>query len=146
MVTTDDPEHVSVAPRLCVLRRDEGDAWLSRGAAERAGLLDGDRVLEVNGHFVDDAPHLETSGFEGLHQVGRSFNGLGDLGGGRRDELHTGVVPEGGEPGLGEGHGGCGAQRDAVDALRNTLVATEVLMWFYIGECIGKGGLVGYAV
>merc|ERR1712168_264608 len=30
------------------------------------------------------------------------------------------------------------------DALRNGLVATEVLMWFYIGECIGKGGLIGY--
>uniref|UniRef100_A0A8C5PLL4 ATP synthase subunit g n=1 Tax=Leptobrachium leishanense TaxID=445787 RepID=A0A8C5PLL4_9ANUR len=24
------------------------------------------------------------------------------------------------------------------EALRNGLVATEVLMWFYIGECIGK--------
>ncbi|XP_072296973.1 ATP synthase subunit g, mitochondrial-like [Eucyclogobius newberryi] len=32
------------------------------------------------------------------------------------------------------------------DALRNGLVTTEVLMWFYIGECIGKGGLVGYDV
>ncbi|XP_063059590.1 ATP synthase subunit g, mitochondrial [Engraulis encrasicolus] len=32
------------------------------------------------------------------------------------------------------------------DAVRNGLVATEVLMWFYIGECIGKGGIVGYAV
>lgn len=32
------------------------------------------------------------------------------------------------------------------DALRNGLVATEVLMWFYIGECIGKGGIVGYDV
>lgn len=32
------------------------------------------------------------------------------------------------------------------DALRNGLVATEVLMWFYIGECIGKGGIVGYNV
>ncbi|CAL1580285.1 unnamed protein product [Knipowitschia caucasica] len=32
------------------------------------------------------------------------------------------------------------------DALRNALVTTEVLMWFYIGECIGKGGLVGYDV
>lgn len=32
------------------------------------------------------------------------------------------------------------------DALRNGLVATEVLMWFYIGECIGKGGLIGYDV
>ncbi|XP_066517797.1 ATP synthase subunit g, mitochondrial [Hoplias malabaricus] len=32
------------------------------------------------------------------------------------------------------------------DALRNGLVATEVLMWFYIGEIIGKRGLVGYDV
>lgn len=32
------------------------------------------------------------------------------------------------------------------DAFRNGLVATEVLMWFYIGECIGKGGLIGYDV
>ncbi|KAJ8347767.1 hypothetical protein SKAU_G00263560 [Synaphobranchus kaupii] len=32
------------------------------------------------------------------------------------------------------------------DALRNGLVATEVLMWFYIGEIIGKGGIVGYNV
>ncbi|XP_070829960.1 ATP synthase subunit g, mitochondrial-like [Chaetodon trifascialis] len=32
------------------------------------------------------------------------------------------------------------------DALRNGLVTTEVLMWFYIGECIGKGGIVGYDV
>ncbi|KAG9351458.1 hypothetical protein JZ751_022708 [Albula glossodonta] len=30
------------------------------------------------------------------------------------------------------------------DALRNGLVATEVLMWFYIGEIIGKGSIVGY--
>ncbi|KAK3509507.1 hypothetical protein QTP70_035161 [Hemibagrus guttatus] len=32
------------------------------------------------------------------------------------------------------------------DALKNGLVATEVLMWFYIGEIIGKGGIVGYDV
>ncbi|KAL2094987.1 hypothetical protein ACEWY4_009706 [Coilia grayii] len=32
------------------------------------------------------------------------------------------------------------------DALRNGLVATEVLMWFYIGEIIGKRGIVGYDV
>ncbi|KAG5284115.1 hypothetical protein AALO_G00023120 [Alosa alosa] len=32
------------------------------------------------------------------------------------------------------------------DAMRNGLVATEVLMWFYIGECIGKRGIVGYDV
>ncbi|NXK86248.1 ATP5L synthase, partial [Formicarius rufipectus] len=32
------------------------------------------------------------------------------------------------------------------EALRNGLVATEVLMWFYIGEIIGKGGIIGYNV
>ncbi|XP_007894312.1 ATP synthase subunit g, mitochondrial [Callorhinchus milii] len=32
------------------------------------------------------------------------------------------------------------------EALRNSLVAAEVLMWFYIGEVIGKGSLVGYNV
>ncbi|KAG1958882.1 ATP synthase subunit g, mitochondrial [Pimephales promelas] len=32
------------------------------------------------------------------------------------------------------------------DAMRNGLVATEVLMWFYIGEIIGKRGLIGYDV
>merc|ERR1711976_275855 len=35
-------------------------------------------------------------------------------------------------------------QTTVKDAVRNGLVATEVLMWFYIGECIGKGGLIGY--
>jgi F-type H+-transporting ATPase subunit g len=28
----------------------------------------------------------------------------------------------------------------------NTLVATEVGCWFFIGECIGKGSLVAYKV
>ncbi|TNN67492.1 ATP synthase subunit g, mitochondrial [Liparis tanakae] len=37
-------------------------------------------------------------------------------------------------------------QTTVKDAVRNGLVATEVLMWFYIGECIGKGGLIGYNV
>ncbi|KAM7374788.1 hypothetical protein PAMP_007427 [Pampus punctatissimus] len=32
------------------------------------------------------------------------------------------------------------------DAVRNGLVATEVMLWFYIGECIGKGGIIGYDV
>ncbi|XP_048840518.1 ATP synthase subunit g, mitochondrial [Brienomyrus brachyistius] len=32
------------------------------------------------------------------------------------------------------------------DAMRNGLVATEVLMWFYVGEIIGKGGIIGYNV
>ncbi|KAM4726052.1 ATP synthase F(0) complex subunit g, mitochondrial [Anableps anableps] len=38
------------------------------------------------------------------------------------------------------------SQSTVRDAVRNGLVATEVLMWFYIGECIGKGGLIGYSV
>lgn len=32
------------------------------------------------------------------------------------------------------------------EAVRNGLVATEVLMWFYIGEIIGKRGIIGYSV
>ncbi|XP_043851855.1 ATP synthase subunit g, mitochondrial [Dromiciops gliroides] len=32
------------------------------------------------------------------------------------------------------------------EALLNSLVATEVCMWFYVGEIIGKGGIVGYNV
>ena len=28
----------------------------------------------------------------------------------------------------------------------NTAVAAEVGCWFFIGECIGKGGLIGYDV
>ncbi|NWU99596.1 ATP5L synthase, partial [Upupa epops] len=38
------------------------------------------------------------------------------------------------------------AQLTVREAVRNGLVATEVLMWFYIGEIIGKGGLIGYNV
>ncbi|XP_017281449.1 ATP synthase subunit g, mitochondrial-like [Kryptolebias marmoratus] len=37
-------------------------------------------------------------------------------------------------------------QTTVKDALRNGLVTTEVLMWFFIGECIGKGGIIGYNV
>ncbi|XP_036603148.1 ATP synthase subunit g, mitochondrial-like [Trichosurus vulpecula] len=29
------------------------------------------------------------------------------------------------------------------EALLNTLVVTEVCMWFYVGEIIGKGGIIG---
>merc|ERR1711875_169772 len=32
------------------------------------------------------------------------------------------------------------------EAAANTLVAIEVVCWFYIGECIGKRALVGYHV
>merc|ERR1712142_714433 len=32
------------------------------------------------------------------------------------------------------------------EAALNTLVAIEVVCWFYIGECIGKRAIVGYHV
>ena len=32
------------------------------------------------------------------------------------------------------------------EAFINTCVAVEVGCWFFIGECIGKGGLIGYDV
>ncbi|XP_054421087.1 ATP synthase subunit g, mitochondrial-like [Pteronotus mesoamericanus] len=32
------------------------------------------------------------------------------------------------------------------EALLNGLVATEVWMWFYVGEIIGKHGIIGYNV
>lgn len=32
------------------------------------------------------------------------------------------------------------------EAVLNGLVATEVWMWFYVGEIIGKRGIVGYDV
>nr|ACR54103.1 ATP synthase subunit g [Palaemon varians] len=32
------------------------------------------------------------------------------------------------------------------EATLDTLVAAEVLCWFFIGECIGKGSVVGYQV
>ncbi|KAF6208611.1 hypothetical protein GE061_017069 [Apolygus lucorum] len=32
------------------------------------------------------------------------------------------------------------------EAWLNTLVATEVFCWFYVGECIGKFNLVGYKI
>lgn len=32
------------------------------------------------------------------------------------------------------------------DACVNSLIAIEVLCWFYVGECIGKRNLVGYNV
>ena len=31
-------------------------------------------------------------------------------------------------------------------AFQNTLVATEVLMWFFVGEMIGRRSIVGYTV
>lgn len=65
------------SPRLCVLIREEGESYgfhlrveggrlghiiryvASGGAAERGGLRDGDRLLEVNNCYVNDLPHSE---------------------------------------------------------------------------------------
>jgi len=32
------------------------------------------------------------------------------------------------------------------EAALNAAVVAEVACWFFIGECIGKGGLIGYDV
>ncbi|KAG9511259.1 ATP synthase subunit g, mitochondrial, partial [Fragariocoptes setiger] len=32
------------------------------------------------------------------------------------------------------------------EAWRNTLITTEVVCWFFVGEVIGKGTLIGYQV
>uniref|UniRef100_UPI003AAD4A68 NHERF family PDZ scaffold protein 4b n=1 Tax=Centroberyx gerrardi TaxID=166262 RepID=UPI003AAD4A68 len=80
MVITDDADSVSTPkPRLCALRRDEGQSYgfhlrvemgcqghiirnvTSPGVAERSGLRDGDRLLEVNNCFVDDVSHPEVA-------------------------------------------------------------------------------------
>ncbi|KAM3868983.1 NHERF family PDZ scaffold protein 4b [Diretmus argenteus] len=80
MVITDDTDSVSTpSPRLCVLKRDEGESYgfqlrverglrghvirnvMSWGLAERSGLRDGDRLLEVNNCFVDDMSHPEVA-------------------------------------------------------------------------------------
>lgn len=64
-------------PRLCVLTKEEGQSYgfhlrvergrqghiiknvVSLGSADRGGLQNGDRLLEVNNCFVDDVPHPE---------------------------------------------------------------------------------------
>lgn len=64
-------------PRLCVLRREEGESFgfhlrvekgrqghlirnvVAGGVASRSGLQDGDRLLEVNNSYVDDVSHPE---------------------------------------------------------------------------------------
>ncbi|XP_054611421.1 NHERF family PDZ scaffold protein 4b isoform X2 [Dunckerocampus dactyliophorus] len=72
-------EESTPRPRLCVLRKEEGQSYgfhlrlewtqqghiirkvVSGGVAERCGLEDGDRLLEVNNVYVEDAPHQEVA-------------------------------------------------------------------------------------
>ncbi|XP_070773807.1 NHERF family PDZ scaffold protein 4b [Enoplosus armatus] len=80
MVITDDSDTASTpSPRLCVLKREEGESYgfhlqVERGrqghiirnvalggVAGRSGLQDGDRLLEVNSCYVDDVPHPEVA-------------------------------------------------------------------------------------
>lgn len=67
------------SPRLCVLKREEGESYgfhlrveqehqgpIIRnvelgGVAGRSGLHDGDRLLEVNNCYVVDVPHPEVN-------------------------------------------------------------------------------------
>ncbi|KAI9527440.1 hypothetical protein NQZ68_030892 [Dissostichus eleginoides] len=81
MVTIEDADSVSTpSPRLCVLKRGEGESYgfnlrvergrqghivrnvVSGGVAGFSGLKDGDRLLEVNNCFVEDVPHPEVAG------------------------------------------------------------------------------------
>ena len=70
---------------MCVLKREEGESYgfhlrvergcqghvirkvTSWGVAERSGLRDGDRLLEVNDCFIDDVPHPEVSLLCNIH-------------------------------------------------------------------------------
>lgn len=70
---------ITPTPRLCVLKREEGESFgfhlrvekglrghvvrqvTQWGVAERNGVKDGDRLLEVNENFVDDAEHTEVN-------------------------------------------------------------------------------------
>ncbi|XP_051903857.1 NHERF family PDZ scaffold protein 4b isoform X2 [Hippocampus zosterae] len=72
-------EESTPRPRLCVLKKEEGEAygfhlrveWVKRGhiirnvvsggIAGRCGLEDGDRLLEVNNVYVEDASHQEVA-------------------------------------------------------------------------------------
>lgn len=69
-------------PRMCVLKREEGETFGfklreergrqghiirqldSLGVAVRSGLRDGDRLLEVNEMFVDNVEHTEVRGHD----------------------------------------------------------------------------------
>lgn len=70
------------SPRVCVLKKEEGETFGFRlrvergqqghiirqldslGVAERSGLKDGDRLLEVNEMFVDNVEHMEVRGHD----------------------------------------------------------------------------------
>ncbi|XP_061608584.1 NHERF family PDZ scaffold protein 4b [Phyllopteryx taeniolatus] len=72
-------EESTPRPHLCVLKKEEGETYgfhlrvewvkqghiirnvVSGGVAGRCGLEDGDRLLEVNNVYVEDAPHQEVA-------------------------------------------------------------------------------------
>lgn len=74
----------AVGPRLCILKREEGETYgfhlrvekshqghiirnvVSGGVGERCGLRDGDRLLEVNNCYVDDLPHPEVKAYDSV--------------------------------------------------------------------------------
>uniref|UniRef100_A0A8D2D156 PDZ domain-containing protein n=1 Tax=Sciurus vulgaris TaxID=55149 RepID=A0A8D2D156_SCIVU len=48
------------SPRECHLSKQERQSYVEKGSpAEKAGLLDGDRVLRINGIFVDKEEHIQ---------------------------------------------------------------------------------------
>lgn len=73
---------------------DKGWGWPDKGRLPPGGYLDGD-LRQAAGLEAPDQP---------LHAV----DGLGDLSGGRRRQLHLGVVPERGQARLGVRHGSWG--------------------------------------
>ncbi|XP_053474518.1 NHERF family PDZ scaffold protein 4b isoform X3 [Ictalurus furcatus] len=79
VISEDVVKFTGPLPRVCVLKREEGENFgfhlrLEKGrpghvirqvelygVAERSGLRDGDRLLEVNEQFVDDIEHMEVA-------------------------------------------------------------------------------------
>ncbi|KAK3527623.1 hypothetical protein QTP86_030480 [Hemibagrus guttatus] len=80
MFISEDVEKISgPLPRVCVLKKEEGESFGFHlrletghpghvirqvelmGVAEKSGLRDGDRLLEVNEKFVDDVDHMEVT-------------------------------------------------------------------------------------
>ncbi|KAJ8388349.1 hypothetical protein AAFF_G00135030 [Aldrovandia affinis] len=132
-------------PRLCVLRREEGESFgfhlrIERGCqghvirqvepwgvAERSGLRDGDRLLEVNENFIDDVGHLEVAQ---RIQVGGPQLCLLVLGGEEYDQ----AVSEGHDlRALARGHHGqdctrprlCYVTRDTCTGMGMSIIAVE---------------------